>query len=198
MPLEQVDLSLLNPEPLRPGDVAHFSADFLPPFFTRPFTYTIEFDDGTPPVDGVSSSVPFLFDHSFAEIGDYTVTFSAWNCPSTVPVTSHPAGQRDHLHCRAGSQPPGPGWIRRSWDAGHLYVYPHQHRRTARCLQCDPGGWGLARQLAGFHWTAGGRREHRCAGCSDRRSGCCCRRGGCRLCCISPPLIRVLRRCRLR
>jgi carboxypeptidase T len=88
IPLEQVQLSLLNPGPLQPEEVAHFSADFLPVFFTRPVTYTVDFGDATPPVDGSSSDAPLLFDHAFAVVGDYQVTIAALNCSMTVPVTS--------------------------------------------------------------------------------------------------------------
>jgi PKD repeat protein len=88
VPLEQVDLSLLNPGALQPGEIANYSAGFLPVFFTRPVTYTVNFDDGTTPLEGSTSDAPLLFDHTFEALGEYEVIIAAWNCSMTVPVTS--------------------------------------------------------------------------------------------------------------
>jgi carboxypeptidase T len=88
VPVEQVELNLLNPGPPWPGEVAHFSAGILPENFTRPVSFTVDFNDGSLPIDGSSSSAPIQIDHAFALEGDYPVTIAAWNCAMTVPVTS--------------------------------------------------------------------------------------------------------------
>ena len=114
-PLDQVELSLLNPGPPRPGEVANFRADFLPVYFTRPVTYTVTFGDATPPVNGSSSVAPLLFDHTFATAGDYEVSIAAVNCSMTTPVTStlltsvisYTAGLEVSPPARAGSGDPG-------------------------------------------------------------------------------------------
>ncbi|MBN2004219.1 MAG: hypothetical protein JXA21_12760 [Anaerolineae bacterium] len=82
IPITGVDLALTTPGAIYTDTVAAFSADILPQNATYPYTYTI---DGGPP-QTVSQSV-VTFTRTYPMTGTYTVTFAAWNCAMTNPVT---------------------------------------------------------------------------------------------------------------
>ena len=66
------------------------SADIAPDAATKPYTYTVDYDDGTPVTEMTSSADPLSLNHTFATTGTYTVEFAAWNCTLTGPVTDSP------------------------------------------------------------------------------------------------------------
>jgi hypothetical protein len=81
-----VALSLLNTDPIYPDDLVEFEGDIMPDNADKPYTYTIDYGDGTPPLMGTSSDDPLMFDHTYAEPGTYTAEFWAWNCDMTEPI----------------------------------------------------------------------------------------------------------------
>ncbi len=62
-----------------------FRAD-IAPTTAIPYTYTTDFGAG-PSVPLSMLNNPFLFDHTFDTTGDKTVTFAAWSCAMTVPLS---------------------------------------------------------------------------------------------------------------
>ena len=83
-----VELTLLTGGTLYTDTVVTFEADIAPDDATKPYTYTIDYDDETPVTAQTSSMDPLTLTHTFAAPGTYTVTFSAWNCDMTEPVTN--------------------------------------------------------------------------------------------------------------
>ena len=84
--ITSVDLTQVTIDPIFPGDVVDFSADLLPDDAGKPYSYTIDFGDGTV-VSDASSLDPFLFDHLYTFSGRHTVQISVWNSGMTDPVT---------------------------------------------------------------------------------------------------------------
>jgi hypothetical protein len=82
-----VDLTMLNTGSIYTSTAVTFTADIAPDDATKPYTYTIDYDDGTPLSEAISSTDPMTLTHTFATTGTKTVTFSAWNCAMMQPVT---------------------------------------------------------------------------------------------------------------
>jgi hypothetical protein len=80
-------MSMLTPYPIYMGDMVDFEVDIVPDEFTPPFSYTIDYGDGTPPVMDTSSDDPMAFSHAFADSGTMRVQIQIWNCGMTVPVS---------------------------------------------------------------------------------------------------------------
>ncbi len=91
--IDGVDLSRVTTGDVYVGDQVDFVADIAPDDATKPYTYTIDYGDGSALVDRISSDDPFDFSYAYAATGTYTVEFTAWNCdqtaliPGTVEVT---------------------------------------------------------------------------------------------------------------
>ncbi len=85
--VSSVQLSKLTADPILPNTLVNFSADLLPDNADKPYTYSINFGDGTI-ADGSSSADPYLFDHTFAQAGRYTVQIQVMNAGMAVPVSS--------------------------------------------------------------------------------------------------------------
>ena len=88
IPISEIDLAITNTGTIYTNTVAYFSAALSPEHFTTPYSYTLDYGDGTNPVAGVSSAAPFTFTHTYTATGVYTATFAAWNCERTEPVTA--------------------------------------------------------------------------------------------------------------
>jgi PKD repeat protein len=86
--ITSVDLTQVTQDPVYPLDTVDFSANLLPNDATKPYTYTIYYDDGTVLTD-TSSLDPLLLSHAFTAIGTYSVTIEALNEGMTVPVTDN-------------------------------------------------------------------------------------------------------------
>jgi PKD repeat protein len=82
-----VDLSLAGSGTLYLGDVAQFRADLAPDEAAKPYSYTLDYGDGSAPVNGSSSDDPFTFSYTYTNAGTYTVVLEAWNCAITQPVS---------------------------------------------------------------------------------------------------------------
>jgi hypothetical protein len=80
-----VAVSVLNTDPIYPGDPVEFDADIMPDNFTGSYSYTIDYGDDMMD-EGASSDDPLLFEHAYAEPGTYLVEVAAWNCDMTEPV----------------------------------------------------------------------------------------------------------------
>ncbi|MBU0510203.1 MAG: PKD domain-containing protein, partial [Chloroflexi bacterium] len=82
-----VDLTLVTTGTIYAGEAADFLADLSPNDANKPYSYTIDYDDGTVPITGTSSFDPLLLTHTFAATGTYTVAIDVWNLGMTIPVT---------------------------------------------------------------------------------------------------------------
>jgi hypothetical protein len=76
-----VDLTVLTAGKLFTDTVVAFSADITPESAEKPYSYTIDFDDGHS-LASTSSADPLVapLSHTFDTVGTYDVTFKAWNC----------------------------------------------------------------------------------------------------------------------
>jgi carboxypeptidase T len=86
VPITGVHLALVGDGTLYPGDDVVFRADLLPDGATKPYTYTVDFGDGTFPVEHVSSEDPKTFHHTFAAAETYIVQMPVRNCNVEEPV----------------------------------------------------------------------------------------------------------------
>jgi hypothetical protein len=71
------------------GDVVqgyHFF-DFAPEDADGPYSFVIDYDDGTIPFSGSSSLNPLELTHVFATAGTHRVEISVWNCEAVLPET---------------------------------------------------------------------------------------------------------------
>ncbi len=82
-----VDLTLVSTGTINPGDLVAFSADIMPDDAAKPYSYTVDYGDGTVPVTSSSSDDPLALDYTYAITGTFTVEVSVWNCDMTQPVT---------------------------------------------------------------------------------------------------------------
>jgi len=80
-----VTLTRLTTGNIYPGTEVQFRAT-IAPATAIPYTYTVDYGAGpSAPVSTVNN--PLTFSHTFATTGTKTVTFAAWNCEMTVPLT---------------------------------------------------------------------------------------------------------------
>ncbi len=86
-PVTGVELSLITSGTLYVGSQANIQADIAPNDATKPYTYTIDYGDGSAPVEGTSSDDPYEFSYTYTNTGAYTLEFWAWNCDMSVPMT---------------------------------------------------------------------------------------------------------------
>ncbi len=92
-----VDLTLVTTGIIYPGDAVDFSADIMPDDAGTPYTYTVDYGDGSAPVLDTSSDDPLALNHTFYATGTYEVEIAVWNCDmvpgeavtDTVPLTVH-------------------------------------------------------------------------------------------------------------
>jgi hypothetical protein len=75
-----VTLSMTNTGKIYTGTVVHLRADVAPDDAAKPYTYTVDFDDGTAPVTSTSSADPLPLTHTYAFTGTHTVEIAVWNC----------------------------------------------------------------------------------------------------------------------
>jgi hypothetical protein len=99
IPVSAVDLTLETSPPILTDTVAHFRADIAPDDATKPYTYTIDYSDGTITTTTASAD-PLTLAHTFEMTGTYTVEITAWNCDmapadaitDSITLTVHPPG----------------------------------------------------------------------------------------------------------
>jgi hypothetical protein len=81
-----VDLTVETTGTIYVGDPVDFAADIMPDDFTAPYSYTIDYGDGTAPASGNSGADPLLFTYSYTAVNTYTVEIAVWNCTMVEPV----------------------------------------------------------------------------------------------------------------
>ncbi len=85
IPLTDVTLSTTSVPEV--GTPTTFSADVTPDDATTPYSYTIDYGDGTTPMTATTSADPLSLSHTYATSGTYTAEIGVWNCDITVPIT---------------------------------------------------------------------------------------------------------------
>jgi hypothetical protein len=79
-----VDLSLVSAGDIYTGTVVAFSADIAPDSAGKPYTYTIDYDDGhTATSTGSEDPLTTALSHTFDAAGIYDVEIKVWNCDMT-------------------------------------------------------------------------------------------------------------------
>jgi plastocyanin len=85
VPLTGVTLTASSPGEM--GTPMTFEADVSPDDASTPYTYTIDYGDGTTPVTGTTGADPLTFDHTYAMTGTFMAEVGVWNCDLTMPIT---------------------------------------------------------------------------------------------------------------
>jgi carboxypeptidase T len=84
--IASVDLTQVTTGTVYAGDTVDFSADLLPDNAGKPYTYTIDYGDGTV-ITATSSLDPLSLSHTFISGGNYTIQIWVSNAVMTIPVT---------------------------------------------------------------------------------------------------------------
>jgi carboxypeptidase T len=84
--LTNVDLTQVTPGPIIAGNMVDFYADLLPNNATKPYTYTIDFGDGSVLTD-ISTMDPLPLSYEYNHPGAYTVKISLQNAGMALPVS---------------------------------------------------------------------------------------------------------------
>lgn len=85
IPISTITLTQVTSGTFYTGDLVELSLDLSPANASKPYTYTVDFDDGSPPLIAHSSADPLVFSHGFATPGNHTVQATAWNLCTVDP-----------------------------------------------------------------------------------------------------------------
>ena len=84
--VESVDLTLVTSGTIYTDTLTEFHADLAPNDAVKPYSYTVDYGDGTV-IGGSQSADPLILTHTFGVTGTYDVELAAWNCEMEAPVT---------------------------------------------------------------------------------------------------------------
>jgi uncharacterized repeat protein (TIGR01451 family) len=82
-----VDLVLGTTGAIYTSTLVSLSVDIAPEDADGPYSFIIDYDDGTIPFSGSSSLDPLELTHVFATAGTHRVEISVWNCETVPPET---------------------------------------------------------------------------------------------------------------
>jgi uncharacterized repeat protein (TIGR01451 family)/fimbrial isopeptide formation D2 family protein len=82
-----INLFYTNTGTIYTDTLVHFVADVAPDDAAKPYSYTIDYDDGTAPITDSSGVDPLAFSHTFAATGTFDVETAIWNCGTIEPTT---------------------------------------------------------------------------------------------------------------
>jgi hypothetical protein len=85
--IADVALGLVTAGDIYTDTLVVFRADIAPDGADKPYSYAVDYGDGTTPVMGTSHDDPLSLGHIFATTGTYTVQVEVWNYGMTVPVS---------------------------------------------------------------------------------------------------------------
>jgi len=83
--IHTVDLTLVTTGPIQIGGVAQFAVDILPDLADKPYTYTVDFGDGSV-ITTTSSLDPLPLEHVYNWGGTFPVQVMLWNSVMVSPV----------------------------------------------------------------------------------------------------------------
>ena len=98
--VEQVEMTMISPEPILAGSAVEFEADISPDDAGKPYYYRLT-------VDGIAGSVqtasndPLTFEQTFATSGTHTVEIAVWNC-----IMSQGNAKRDSVEVQVTARLP--------------------------------------------------------------------------------------------
>jgi hypothetical protein len=84
--VEAVELTLVTSGTIYTDTLTQFQADLAPDEATKPYSYNVDYGDGTV-ITGSQITDPMILTHTFGTTGTLDVEVAAWNCEMEVPVT---------------------------------------------------------------------------------------------------------------
>lgn len=87
--INAINLTQITPDPIVSGDLVELSLELSPDNAYKPYSYSLDFGDGTPPLNGDQRDDPLLRAHVFAAAGAYNVTAQVSNCAMPNPLSTH-------------------------------------------------------------------------------------------------------------
>jgi PKD repeat protein len=82
-----VELTLLSAGPIYPGEEVEISADLVPDGAAPPYSYTVDFGDGTAPILSAGYDDPLALHYTYTVTGTFSVEVLVWNCTMTEMVS---------------------------------------------------------------------------------------------------------------
>jgi carboxypeptidase T len=79
-------IAIAPPAAIYAGKSANLQVDLVPNTATKPYLYSVSFNDGSAPISTKSSSDPLQVAHTFSISGTFTITTTALNCAMQQPV----------------------------------------------------------------------------------------------------------------
>jgi hypothetical protein len=74
-----VELTITSPGDLFPGESVSFEAVISPADASAPFSYSLEFNDGSSTVISTTQTISFQFSHVYSNPGTFPLTVKVWN-----------------------------------------------------------------------------------------------------------------------
>jgi subtilisin family serine protease len=84
--VESVDLTLVTSGTIYTDTLTQLHADLAPDDAGKPYSYTVDYGDGTV-ISASQSADPLILTHTFGVTGTHDVEMAAWNCEMEAPVT---------------------------------------------------------------------------------------------------------------
>jgi carboxypeptidase T len=86
IPLDGITLTQLTTGTLFLGEPVQFTIDNSPDDASAPYTYTVNYADGTPPLTTNTDLGPLPLSHNFVTTGTLNVSIAVWNCDQLFPL----------------------------------------------------------------------------------------------------------------
>ncbi len=86
--ITQVSLQQVYPDNPLAGQNLYLRADLFPDNASKPYTYTLDYGDGTLPITQTSSYDPLTFSHVYTSSGTFPLDLTVWNDFTTLPVST--------------------------------------------------------------------------------------------------------------
>jgi carboxypeptidase T len=79
-------MAISPPAAIYAGKSANLQVDLVPNTASKPYQYSLSFNDGSASISSKSSNDPLKVAHTFSISGTFTITAAAWNCAMQTPV----------------------------------------------------------------------------------------------------------------
>lgn len=132
IPTYQVTLTWVGAGTLYIDTLAAFEVAVTPGTFATPFSYTVNYGDGTV-ITATGNANPLSLSHAFGAAGDYTVSIAVWNSQTATPL-------RDQIVVGVNPQPAGSFPVHYPTDRTQSPITPYV---VSRMKQIAAQGSGL-------------------------------------------------------